>query len=629
MAEPPLKGFFFVALLLYTVDLVFRSGLGFGETAIPAVTPLLLAGYIFLAVWAAFGVFKADDPEHRLRNLGRFLIFSAIATFAPHIANLLYKLLPSLATHFIFLLLLAFLNQIWLWYIFATHGESLGKVFYWMFILYICFLIIAAIYATNLASQLSTLDIASGKGIGQQQLFKDLYTKVLDALTRIVQSVGKTWRTGGEKINETLSYASGDYYTGQVDRKATVLNKIELKEIKATQPAFRDIDPVTVFTTLATETLDTSLGTATIACGAANDGSKGMRHYNATPVPAEITLTPYDSLDISCTFDAGTFKTPETRSATINISASFGFTTQAYLKTYWMEKQRLIEMRRNEKDPLAEYNIQDKNPIAVYTNGPLKVGMNIASKGIQGIDRGAPSQDLTLGVTLDNNWQGRLVSLGNLIILTPKGMRVTGVVGQKTPPRQTTCNDPLLKNDTSCDDAVSNIYITEPQNADLSKFLTLLFMVRVDAGDYDKILKAPITTHFFKMTTSYSYVLFKSMTVPITSTTQQATQTGTTESLPATIVGTPATSATANSATITYTTNIPTKDKITYYATTGDGTFMDAYEDNYQSKDATTSHTVNINGLSSATAFRYKIISLNTAGISAVNQEPTYGFTTP
>ena len=499
--------FFFFVLVLYFFDFIFRAGLGLGQTAAGGITTVLFICYIIIAMWAAFGVFRAETPKERIQNLGVFIGLSLIATFAPAIANTLYRVVPGLATFFFLNIFLAILSQIWLWYIFFTHGESLGKALYWLFLIYFISLVIATIYATGIMAQLSTIDLYSGKGAGQQQAFIDLYTKAGNSLYIIWAGGEGALQQGASKLNETLSYASGDYYTGQVDRKATIPNKIDIKDLKATQPDFRDIDPVTVFATLTTQTIDTTPPpVCTLGCSAVADNGKDVKVFDTTPAPAQVTLGPYDSWDITCSWKAGTFKlNPPVREARINMSATFDFLTQAYTKTYWMDKARLQELKQSNQDPLTVYSITDKNPPTIYTNGPLKTGMRISSQPVQGLEKA--EQDFTLGVTFDNNWDGQVVTLRSITVFVPKGMRIVGVVGQNTPPKQINCNDDAIiaSDKDSCDDTLNNIYYLEPQNVDPSKFLTLLFTIKTGPADYDKLLsQAPVTTRFFKTTARYT-----------------------------------------------------------------------------------------------------------------------------
>jgi hypothetical protein len=627
------KGFFLIALCLYAVDFVFRVGLGFGQDAATGITTILFIGYIFLAVWAAFGIFKVDDQHERLKNFGKYLLMAFIATFAPNIVNQLYKIFPGIATQLLFGLAVAFISQIWLWYVFMNYGEQMGKLLYWIFLIYIFSLIIAVIYGTGLAASLSKIDIANGKGIAQQQMYKDVYTRTYEGIASIILTGKIATQKGEQKLNETLSYATGDYYTGQVDKKAVIPNKVELKELTATQAEFKDYEPVSVYATLSTQMIDmTPPPTATITCNAANDGAKGIvKSYSATPKPEQVELRPFDAWDITCSFKEGTFKDPPTKQAIINISVQFDFSTQAYLKTYWMDKARLQELKTAKQDPLAIYDIADKNPVTIYTSGPLKTGMRLSSQSVQGLDKTIES-DFTLGVTMDNAWNGKIAQLRSLVVFVPKGMRIVSTVGQEQPPKQIACNDDAIAKTgqvEACDDTLNNIYYLEPKRVDASKFLTLIFNIKAGPADYEKILsKAPITARYFKTTAAYTYVINRVLNVPIMPTQQATVSGGTLDNVAALVVGNPTTTTTGTEAIVSYTTNQLTKDKITHYSPTLGTAFVDVFEDGYAGKNETAEHTVHISGLVPNTKYNYKITSLNRNNIKAVNQEENYTFTT-
>jgi hypothetical protein len=137
---------FLVALIIYIVDIIFRTGLSYGESTTPGMTWVIFSLYLGLSVWAAVALVP-DDADTRTR-VGALLFFifvpTVLATFSPDIANWIYARLPNVASYLVFLLIVATLNQAWLWYLFGTQGKKIGRFFYWLFVIYMITLILAA-----------------------------------------------------------------------------------------------------------------------------------------------------------------------------------------------------------------------------------------------------------------------------------------------------------------------------------------------------------------------------------------------------------------------------------------------------------------------------------------------------
>ena len=109
-------------------------------------------------------------------------------------------------------------------------------------------------------------------------------------------------------------------------------------------------------------------------------------------------------------------------SNTIKAFADFNFETLAFLKVYFMNRERQRAMVRQGLDPFEEFTIEDKNPIAVYTNGPAKIEMGTNNPLV------SVSKDYivepSLDIRIDNRegWQGEIKRLKELVMFLPEGV---------------------------------------------------------------------------------------------------------------------------------------------------------------------------------------------------------------
>ena len=120
----------------------------------------------------------------------------------------------------------------------------------------------------------------------------------------------------------------------------------------------------------------------------------------------------------------------------IILDTSFTFTTDSFLKVYFMEQDRIRAYKRQHSEensnPLDQFAITDKNPVAIFTGGPLKVGMGVAQQPVSLVRPGDDSEQFgpTLGITLDKNWlEGEILEVSKIVITAPLGLKIKDVDG--------------------------------------------------------------------------------------------------------------------------------------------------------------------------------------------------------
>ncbi|MBI2574468.1 hypothetical protein HYV82_01130 [Candidatus Woesearchaeota archaeon] len=223
---------------------------------------------------------------------------------------------------------------------------------------------------------------------------------------QIPESISKGFR-------QQIKLAAGDFYTGEVDKNVKEPLGVSIEKLEPADPAYFEGEKVTVWTTLKARTLDEPI---TIIPKCWSD--KGRRdELQGFILPPQIEVDSYESDIFNCRFEL-----LKAGSRRIKTAATFNFNTKAYQKTYFMDKDKIRSLRREQIDPLDFYKITDKKPVAVFTNGPVMIGMSVPEPPV-GLKQGDFTQPF-IGVTLSNNWQGRIESLTELRIELPKGFEI-------------------------------------------------------------------------------------------------------------------------------------------------------------------------------------------------------------
>ncbi|MBN2112427.1 hypothetical protein JW707_05005 [Candidatus Woesearchaeota archaeon] len=305
-----------------------------------------------------------------------------------------------------------------------------------------------------------------------------------------------------------LYKATGDYYTGKVDENAQAKLGVYLEDIKQADPVFYENRPVTLYATLIVQTLDEAMN-VDLYC----KSDRQKRDVTPKIFPQESFLVDiYDERDIDCKFESGEL---EKGAQTVTLGAKFNFKTMSYVKSYFMDLDRLRSMRREEIDPLEQYGITEKEPIATYTVGPVGIGMSVGKPPV-GIDLNEPQTTLTLGITIENNWDGMVTQINRMVVIVPKGFELIDIGANYS---QALCID-LPKNESLlCNDDENNVYVVTTDNIGelyTGNFKSYRGYMRVNKANYDKILGvSPISTKYFKVTVDYTYNLEKEKVIDV------------------------------------------------------------------------------------------------------------------
>lgn len=221
------------------------------------------------------------------------------------------------------------------------------------------------------------------------------------------------YRNVRTRIQTSLTEATGGYYQGKVEKNRFEPLGVYLENIKAADPEFDRSEAAVILGTLKVKTLEDGI-TVNLDC---YKGRKDDKEKIGKVTPATETVYDLEELPIDCTFDPYTL---EQGPQSITIRARYNFETQAYLKTYFIDKERLRTFQRRNIDVLDQFEITEKQPLAVFTNGPARIGMGLGKQPV-GIDIQTKPQ---LGITIENQptWQGKIKRLTDVVVQLPEGL---------------------------------------------------------------------------------------------------------------------------------------------------------------------------------------------------------------
>ena len=237
-----------------------------------------------------------------------------------------------------------------------------------------------------------------------------------------------SWFTG--RIN-----LATQQYTGQVEQNQYESLGVYFSNLKAAQPRFYTDEPVVVWGSIRSKTYQDAV-IVNPSCYILKGGSfisSGTKSYGKMVPGQPFPIFQLEDTDIECsflnhTFDAGT--------QTVMFSAEYNFVTNSYQKAYFMDRERYRAYIRQSIDPLTQFGIKDKMPKAVFTNGPVEIGMSV-----QALTAVADPNSYTvlpaISLTLSNRqqiedkdkkvitrWEGKIRNIKELILLLPPGVTI-------------------------------------------------------------------------------------------------------------------------------------------------------------------------------------------------------------
>ncbi len=470
--KPSGWGVFVLALLLviwHVFDLLVMRRQALVSYTILAVT---FGVYMFFALIAK-GIMKEKNWKFMLWFVAMWLVPILLGLVAKYVRQVVVLEAVTMAAVYFPLFLFYFLSK-----------GAASKTIAIYFIIWAFGLVFWAVTYGDLMNYAKAQNIELGFNpmLTYEAIFSWTKKAIINTYTRSIET-GKV--IAGE-VETAVRAAKGDYYTGQVDTAAKKRLGVYIENFRTTEPFFYENSPVSAYATLKAETLDKPLDIS-ITCDA--DGTISANIIRPTGTFNIITAEQHE---IDCIWNKGALKKGVHN---LRLRAEFEFTTRAYLKAYIMDRDRLREYRRQNIDPLA--NVPDRTPVAIYTSGPVRIGMSL---GQQPIALGAGGEALqSWGVTVENIWDGQLEELSMLHFFVPKGIRIARMEGVNI--QQTSCAEIPEEEREACDDSLVNVYSLSPGSA-------RNFRIPLEITNPEQVLgKAPVAVQNFKVSAQYRYLL--------------------------------------------------------------------------------------------------------------------------
>ena len=334
----------------------------------------------------------------------------------------------------------------------------------------------------------------------QRTIFEEGWAKVRNTPGLIKE--GGT--SAQQAIQRQILIAIGKYETGVEAANSQPLG-VFLEHVGVTSPRVPLGTPIDMYAELtaqafkADELLNVNLRCyAKTLVGKEIPGSAGEIQPQST-----FELSELESYPIDCILDSTKI---EEGAAKVSIEATFDFATGAFLKGHFMPQEVIRDYARQGKQPLTEFGITGKDLTAVYTPGPLRVGMGLGKQPVPILPNTAFGP--TLGVTFENNWpQGKFVAFKKMVITAPPGLEIKSIDGKPVPGN---CKLTPLK-EHSC-------IFQETQLTEFfpDKIFTKTLRVQTQGRSVEELLGgAPLAIRSFKVDVTYTYRINKDVDITV------------------------------------------------------------------------------------------------------------------
>jgi hypothetical protein len=248
------------------------------------------------------------------------------------------------------------------------------------------------------------------------------------------------WQGIVSKTTDKLDEASGGYFKSKVEKNQYEALGVYFSGVRASQPVFYDDEPVTLWATIKSRTLSDPVAVS-FNCSRWKEGVKIGPILDKDPKdyvfpPAAFTVFTFEDTDAECTFNQNSKnKKLDVGDNTMTLSATYNFDTSAYQKLYFIDRERLRTLTRENINPLQEFGITEMEPPTIHTNGPVELA--ISTQYLISVADGEAVNLPNLGILLKNRnmisdkegkpigqWTGRIKKINELVIVVPSGITI-------------------------------------------------------------------------------------------------------------------------------------------------------------------------------------------------------------
>jgi len=336
----------------------------------------------------------------------------------------------------------------------------------------------------------------------QSTIFQQGWAKFLNAPQKLKEGGTRAQQA----LNKQMLIATGDYETG-VEAQSTAPLGVFLEHAGVTSPRVPIGTPIDMYAELTAQAFKSGEDVFKIQlrCYAKDLMGKEITGSKGEITQSTFELMELESYPIDCILDSTKIGQV---AAKATLEATFDFTTSAFLKGHFMPQDVIRDYTRQEKQPLTEFGISGKDLDAVYTAGPLRIGMGLGKQPVPIITNSpfAP----TLGITFENNWpQGTFVAFNKLTITAPPGINIIGIDGDGQSIAGK-CKTNVRK------EHVCTLFAQDAARFFPDKIFTKTIRVQTQGRSTEELLGgAPLAIRSFKVDVDYTYTIDTSVDITV------------------------------------------------------------------------------------------------------------------
>ncbi|MBS3106374.1 hypothetical protein J4419_01760 [Candidatus Woesearchaeota archaeon] len=347
------------------------------------------------------------------------------------------------------------------------------------------------------------LAYAAGDGGAMKSIGLDADTMAQRwAIVNPVSSISKLVSAMYTGINRSIAIASGDSYTGSVDENAKKKLGVFLEDVEKNQKQFTQGDKIVLFGTLTAENLVDAQGRPQkpfmvhTTCVAYN--LKGEPFYGVIYPHADFQVEQYLVETVQCSFDPEKEIPLPPGRYELAIRADFEFLSEAYLKRYFVSKERVDALRRQrqiekDEDILTLNGISDTRPEAESSAGPVKIK---ASDRIPAVLKlGNDSTILYFGLLLENAWKGAIQNITEVRISVPEGIEIENCAPYEIGGREDLPEERY------------SVYSIAPRTGAQTAYTTVPCYLNLPSSNGLLLDQGEVTTRYFRIAALYNYTL--------------------------------------------------------------------------------------------------------------------------
>ncbi len=288
----------------------------------------------------------------------------------------------------------------------SQASETAAKIFrIYKILLMISFIVL--FFGLIFFPTLSTMPIVGVGGLDVSGSAINMFDTFVEAFTNIGSGIGRT-------INETLN--PGAYYTGRVEDNAEADIGVKFEDLRPIDRTITTDMPLSVYGTIYAKTFIDDEDSLKVVPSCVIDRRAITEEASVDPEILDIVLGTAGVYE--CKFGA----IDETGTYRIKSFATFPFQTWAYITFSFVDDERARNLARQGLDVRDVLDI-DPNPTAIFTAGPLKIGMGGTPQPI----RINPAEEnpipagTRIGLTLDPGWgSGQLNQVNKIELKVPE-----------------------------------------------------------------------------------------------------------------------------------------------------------------------------------------------------------------